>query len=539
LDNRHSLCQPEKGAALRHHILGRSLLPALLVVALGVTGVVSMHGYKASRDHRAAFEKILAAYVSFMGERAQLATEGAIDSCGGYWLGPVIWQDGGVNDIRLDQTCGEKAPGRFELDLAASKVVHADGAARELAPSLLKAIPQNPDIEQRPGWSLGTLTTTIDGRSELVSYVIKRVDNQNVRAVGIVAVGALDAILNGAIANIPLPKEFGTEGRLTDFFYFGSNKSAPLPHKREAMFLHRRDLRAEFGGIAVDVGLRPAGLFQISPSGLPRQRGIEFLALFGLAAALVVCSVLLLRREEQLARTRANFVSGISHELRTPLAQIRMFAEMLLLGRVRSEGDRRRSLEIIDTEARRLAQLVENVLQVARSENGHLHVNPTNMRLAPIVRECVESFSVLAQARSIQFRAELQEDLVAPVDSAALRQIVLNLLDNAAKYGPVGQRVIAGVGLFEHYARIWVDDEGAGVPARERERVFDPFYRMKDAQHTTGSGIGLSVVRELVALHGGEVWIEDAPDAGARVVVQFPGAYLATAEQSTGDIAVA
>ncbi|HEY0306138.1 MAG TPA: HAMP domain-containing sensor histidine kinase, partial [Longimicrobiales bacterium] len=302
-------------------------------------------------------------------------------------------------------------------------------------------------------------------------------------------------------------------------------------------FRQVRELDAGFAEIIVSVGLLDSGLERLAPSGLPRQRGFEFLSLFALAVGLVASSLLLLRQQEQLARTRANFVSGVSHELRTPLAQIRLFAEMLLLGRVRSETDRRRSLEIIDTEARRLSQLVENVLQVARSERGHLHVNPIAMRVAPIIRECVESFAVLAEARSVEFRMELQEDLIAPVDSAALRQIVLNLLDNAAKYGPDGQRVVIGMALFENNARIWVDDEGSGIPVRERERVFNPFYRSRDAQQTAGSGIGLAVVRELVALHGGDAWIEDAPDAGARVIVQFPGAELASAE--AGDFAVA
>jgi signal transduction histidine kinase len=134
---------------------------------------------------------------------------------------------------------------------------------------------------------------------------------------------------------------------------------------------------------------------------------------------------------------------------------------------------------------------------------------------------------------------ELQDEMVAPVDSAALRQIVLNLLDNAAKYGPDGQRVVVGVALYENTARIWVDDEGTGIPLRERQRVFEPFYRTRDVQHTTGSGIGLAVVRELVALHGGDAWIEDAPDTGTRVVVQFPGAYLAAATKAAGDFAVA
>jgi signal transduction histidine kinase len=85
---------------------------------------------------------------------------------------------------------------------------------------------------------------------------------------------------------------------------------------------------------------------------------------------------------------------------------------------------------------------------------------------------------------------------------------------------------------------VWVDDEGPGIPPRERQRVFDPFYRVHAAQQTTGSGIGLAVVRELVALHGGDAWIDEAPDGGTRVVVQFPGAYV-SAEQATGDFAVA
>jgi signal transduction histidine kinase len=515
-----------------------SFLPALLVVALGVTGVVSLRGYRTAQVLRATLESTLEAYVSFVAEHAQKSTELAIMSCAEFWLAPVMTPDGGPDDIHLHRQCGEEDGGRFELDITHGSIISATGLAAAHAQFLLETIPDAPRIEPRSGWHMGTLTTVIDGRSEIVPYVVHRAGDRET-AIGFLPIGALSFALDAAITKVAPPEKFKKpNSRLTDFFYVGSNQRAAATNRSASLYMQRRALNPALGPITVEVGILPAGLYELAPSGVPHDRGFEFLALFGLAAALVFSSVLLLRREEQLARTRANFVAGVSHELRTPLAQIRMFAEMLLLGRVRTEADRRRSLEIIDTEARRLSQLVENVLQVARSENGHLHVNPINMHLAPIVRECVESFSILAQARSIEFRSELQEDLVAPVDSAALRQIVLNLLDNAAKYGPVGQRVVTGVALFDNQARIWIDDEGAGVPVRERERVFDPFYRMRDAQHTTGSGIGLSVVRELVALHGGEVWIENAPDAGARVVVQFPGAYLSTG-QATGDIAVA
>jgi signal transduction histidine kinase len=94
--------------------------------------------------------------------------------------------------------------------------------------------------------------------------------------------------------------------------------------------------------------------------------------------------------------------------------------------------------------------------------------------------------------------------------------------------------------LFNDAARLWIDDEGPGMPVRERERVFETFYRSHRDQEssTTGSGIGLAVVRELAVLHGGSAWIEDAPGAGARVVVEFPGAYVAV-EQPAGGWAVA
>ena len=516
-----------------------SFLPALLVVALGVTGTVTYHAYKASREHRAVVESVLNAYVSFVAENMQESTQLGVVSCAEVWLYPVMVgnADTPMDRIRTDGACGVQDGGRFDIDL--TRHTADSRLPASMVSWLLDTIPHHPTVEYFEHWRIGALTHAIDGRSELISYALRMDGDRPVRAIGFVAERALPEILAATRANVKVPEIMGAEGRLTDYFDVSSWTSHESPiADNGSSFRHVRALDASFGGIMLGVGLRQPGLLRLAPGGIPRSRGWEFLGLFTLAVGLVACSLLLLRREEQLARTRANFVAGVSHELRTPLAQIRMFAEMLLLGRVRAEADRRRSLEIIDTEARRLSHLVENVLQAARLENGHLHVNPSTMSVAPIIRECVETFSGLAQARGIEFRTELQTDLVAPVDSAALRQIVLNLLDNAAKYGPDGQRVVVGVALFDTTARIWVDDEGPGIPQRERQRVFDPFYRARDAQHTTGSGIGLAVVRELASLHGGNAWIEDAPDAGTRVVVQFPGAYL-TAAEATGDSAVA
>jgi len=216
----------------------------------------------------------------------------------------------------------------------------------------------------------------------------------------------------------------------------------------------------------------------------------------------------------------------VSHELRTPLAQVRMFAETLMLGRVRTEEEGRRSLQIIDQEARRLTNLVENVLQFSRAERRLTRLAPEPTEIAGQVRETVEGFAPLAEARRVDVRLALQEGVVASVDRGALKQTLINLLDNAVKYGPTGQTVTVSTSLVGDTVRISVDDQGPGIAARERDRIWEPFYRLeRDASSAVaGSGIGLSVVRDLVMQHGGRVWVEGAPGGGARFVVELPGA---------------
>jgi signal transduction histidine kinase len=278
----------------------------------------------------------------------------------------------------------------------------------------------------------------------------------------------------------------------------------------------------------VDVSIRPDATEALIPGGIPRPPHGLLFGLLMVSGLLIVSAMVLIRREADLARLRADFIAGVSHELRTPLAQIRMFAETLLLGRVRSEAERTRSLEIIDQEARRLAHLVENVLIFAKSERRKSRINPQLADLPADIRAAVQGFAVLSRSRQIEVRTELQEGVTAPVDRGALRQVLLNLLDNAVKYGPLEQRITVGMGLFDNAARIWIDDEGPGIPAADRDRVFGRFFRLsRDVDSPIGgSGIGLAIVRELVLLHGGRVWVEDAPGRGARVVVEFPGAYV-------------
>src|SRR4029077_858702 len=275
------------------------------------------------------------------------------------------------------------------------------------------------------------------------------------------------------------------------------------------------------GSMREQVALRPDLAPKLVIGGMPRSNLPMLLSLLAVTAGLVVMALLQLHRENELSRLRTDFVSGVSHELRTPLAQIRMFSETLLLGRVRSEREQMRSLEIIDQEARRLTHLVENLLHFSRSARLVTRLSPAPTALAPLVRQTVEAFTPLAATRGVILATELHDGLVAPVDADALRQMLLNLLDNAVKYGPQDQSLTVGLRASEggRRARIWVDDQGPGIPAADRERIWDRFWRLERDRGSAvaGTGLGLSVLRELVGLPRGRARGADAPPPGERV----------------------
>ena len=344
---------------------------------------------------------------------------------------------------------------------------------------------------------------------------------------------AIRPILADAVDQFPLLPRSLTRGEVIDsagWVRFGTPDGRLIyatDTTSATRFVGREPLGPWLGGIWVEAALHPEIAGRILVGGMPRSRSPIVLGVFALAAALTVAALLLIRRESELARLRTDLVAGVSHELRTPLAQIRMFSETLLLERVRSDDERQRSLAIIDQEARRLTHLVENLLHFSRAERqlGRVALRPVD--LAEVVRQATESFAPLAAARNVTIRGDASGTLPATADPDAVRQIVLNLLDNAVKYGPAGQTVTVGLTATGGNARVTVDDQGPGIPPADRDRVWDRFFRLPRDRGSggaaAGTGIGLAVVRELIALHGGRAWVEGAPGgAGARFIVEWP-----------------
>ncbi|GLC24756.1 sensor histidine kinase [Roseisolibacter agri] len=246
-----------------------------------------------------------------------------------------------------------------------------------------------------------------------------------------------------------------------------------------------------------------------------------------LALLLAGAGTLHLRRERELQQARRDFVASVSHELRTPLAQIRMFSETLQLRRERDDEERMRWLGVIGREARRLGDLVENILLFSHIDAARVRLEPERTDIGELVEEVVEAYVPVAEQRQMRLVADAPSRIYALVDPRALRQVVVNLLDNALKYGPSGQTVSLEVERCTlpegPCVRLFVSDQGPGVPRADRARLWQPFVRLGGAGHNAGgSGIGLSVVRSLVEQHGGTVAVEDAPGGGARFVVVIP-----------------
>lgn len=284
---------------------------------------------------------------------------------------------------------------------------------------------------------------------------------------------------------------------------------------------HVDTLAAWLGGQVNAVAIRPEHAGTLLIGGIPPSRlGLQ-LSLLAVAIALAVVALVQVRRTRELGKLRERFVANVSHELRTPLAQISMMGETLMLGRERSPEERRDFASVVHREAGRLTTLVESILRFSRAEATVTRVRPESRDAAHDVHEIVGAFEPIARASAATIDERVPAGLAMRADPAAFRQVLLNLLDNAVKFGPRGQSVIVEAAAHDGEVEFSVADEGRGIPERDQKRVFDAYTRvdLPGAPNVAGAGIGLSVVRELVEAHGGRVWVESLPGAsGTRVV---------------------
>jgi signal transduction histidine kinase len=286
-----------------------------------------------------------------------------------------------------------------------------------------------------------------------------------------------------------------------------------------------QSLDPELGSLVIQAAIRPDVAGRLIIGGLPQSRLPLLMALLVLTLGVGFAALLQLRREQKFQKLREDFVSGVSHELRTPLAQIRMFAELQEAGKLKSDDDRRRAVAVINRESRRLSHLVENILQFSKLKRTHEQRLPkVRLDLAEALEDGLDAVTPLLEDRGMRLQVNTPSGLQVVANRDAITRIVVNLLDNAVKYGRQGQTVQVSVERVNGSARLSVSDQGPGVPEAERGGIWKPYRRLeRDVKaQLPGTGIGLSVVSELAAQHEGRAWVDDAEGGGARFVVELP-----------------
>lgn len=288
--------------------------------------------------------------------------------------------------------------------------------------------------------------------------------------------------------------------------------------------------RRALPGFTVVSAIDPAAASSLIIGGLPESRIGWLLALFAVASVLAIVAVVQLRQERALAALRQDFVTRTSHELRTPVARIRIFTDTLLLDRVRTDAERRDAVYAIDRAARRLSLLIENVLQFSRMESRDVSQHVESTDLVAFVRDVVQEFETTISGARVTV-ADVPLTAYSNIDREAMRQALLNVLDNAWKYGGSDRSIDVAMTSVDDEIRISVSDSGPGVPEHDRTRIWEPYVRLDRDRRSSvaGTGIGLAVVRDVLHRHRGTAWVETAAGAGgATFVLALPAAASVT-----------
>lgn len=334
----------------------------------------------------------------------------------------------------------------------------------------------------------------------------------------------MSVLLRGAAARTSLVDSAGRAASLRDV-EFGANgpDSSTIVETIDAVHPFRSTIRSvgPLEGIAVTAALTQEQVpVRINIASEERLHLAVLLAATILVIGFAVGSS---RRELLLARARSDFIAGVSHDLRMPLAQILIAGETLTLERERDADDRRVLSHAIVREARRLVSIVDNVLLFSRSGTARPNPMVRSIAIADLFDDVVEAVGLAVDDAGQSIVAHASS-LAVLGDRQLLRQAVVNLVDNALKYGAPDQRIELGAERSANVVRIYVDDHGPGVPSEERSRVFEPYERLfRDrTSERSGSGLGLAVVREIATALNGRAWLDDAPGGGTRAVIELP-----------------
>jgi two-component system phosphate regulon sensor histidine kinase PhoR len=246
--------------------------------------------------------------------------------------------------------------------------------------------------------------------------------------------------------------------------------------------------------------------------------GVLILTFATTAISGYILSTIFVSRGASMARVQSDFLSLASHELRTPLTSIQLFIESLRDDRLTDEDDKKRCLALLDQEVKRLGVLVERLMELSRMEAGRAVFEPEDISVRDLTTEALEQLAATAIPEVVDVETEIEDDLVVTGDRPALARALANLLINSWKYTEAeGRKIELSAYGLDKWVFIEVTDNGPGIPRAEQKRMFEKFERGQEAIDggTTGTGLGLALVKATVKAHRGKLELDSAAGRGS------------------------
>lgn len=279
-------------------------------------------------------------------------------------------------------------------------------------------------------------------------------------------------------------------------------------------------------GIEFSIQLRSATIDSLVRERSKRENylfaGVLLLVLFGILFVIVS-----IRKEILLSEMKSEFVSNVSHEIRTPLALISMYAETLLLKRFKTKEKETEYLSVIQLESHRLSEMVNRILTFSKMEKNKRTYNKTEIDLNSLIEEVIYSYGPHLNEMKVVYNLELgEENPTILADREAVVECLLNLLDNAVKYGRESGKMIT-IRTFQKNVTIQVDveDNGIGISKKHQPHIFEKFYRVTKgnlAYKAKGTGLGLNIVKQIMEHNGGQVKVRSTLGEGSCFSLLFP-----------------
>ncbi|WP_087971886.1 two-component system histidine kinase PnpS [Oceanobacillus rekensis] len=227
---------------------------------------------------------------------------------------------------------------------------------------------------------------------------------------------------------------------------------------------------------------------------------------------------------KKLEKTRKDFVANVSHELRTPVTSIKGFSETLLESGLNDADTTKEFLTIIHNESHRLQLLIEDLLSLSRLERENYHLILNKFKAFELINEIVPAFKHHAEQKGLNFSIDVDEALTIKADKERLKQVIVNLLDNAIHYTSENGSVEFYLGHIKDFIHIKIADTGIGMEEKVIPRIFERFYRVDKARsrNTGGTGLGLAIVKHIIEVHGGKIDVESEVNKGTTIHVYLP-----------------